>query len=191
MIKTIICALAATVVAPALAQPPSPAASASGPKSVTRSNFVAQLNSAFSADDTNHDGYLSSAEIQAAQGREVARLQAVAHAKLEAEFRQLDTNHDGQLSLQEFEAIAAVHRASPHSRSCNNSIPTTRRQDQPAGVPGTPPAAVRQGGPQSRWSLLLTAEAAGCLQEVDGPSLGAPPARDSRTILPWGAAQGS
>lgn len=107
--KTILCALAAVIVAPALAQAPKPPASPQGPKPVTRSSFIAQLNSAFAADDTNHDGYLSPAEIQAAQARELARIQAAARAKLEAEFRQLDTNHDGQLSLQEFEAIAAVH----------------------------------------------------------------------------------
>ena len=106
MIKTLICAAAAMSVAPALAQAPK-APAAPGP--VTRANFIAQLNSAFVADDTNHDGYLSLSEIQATQTRELARIEAAARAKLEAEFRRLDTNHDGQLSLQEFEAIATVH----------------------------------------------------------------------------------
>ena len=106
MIKTLICAAAAMSVAPALAQAPkAPATSGS----ITRTNYIAQLNSAFAADDTNHDGYLSLSEVQAAQARELARAQAAARARLEAEFRRLDTNHDGQLSLQEFEAIATVH----------------------------------------------------------------------------------
>lgn len=106
MIKTLVCMAAALTVAPALAQAPK-APPAPGP--VSRASFIAQLDSAFAADDTNHDGYLSSAEIQAAQARELAKVQAAARAKLEIEFRQLDTNHDGKLSLQEFEAIAAVH----------------------------------------------------------------------------------
>ena len=105
MIKTLICAAALLTVAPALAQ--APKAPAPGP--ITRTSFVAQLNSAFAANDTNHDGYLSVAEIQAAQARELEKAQAAARARLEAEFRQLDTNHDGQLSLREFEAIATVH----------------------------------------------------------------------------------
>jgi hypothetical protein len=106
VIKSLICAAAAISVAPALAQAPK-APPAPGP--VTRANFIAQLNSAFAADDSNHDGYLSVSEIESAQAREVARVEAVARARLEAEFRRLDTNHDGQLSLQEFEAIATVH----------------------------------------------------------------------------------
>ena len=105
MTKTLLCAAAALTVTPALAQ--APMTPAPGP--ITRASFIAQLNSAFAANDTNHDGYLGVAEIQAAQARELAKVQAAARARLEAEFRQLDTNHDGQLSLREFEAIATVH----------------------------------------------------------------------------------
>lgn len=78
------------------------------PKPITRSEFMTQLNSGFAAMDTNHDGFLSPAEIQAAQENDRQKVQAAARAKLAAEFKQLDTNHDGQLSLQEFEAIAVV-----------------------------------------------------------------------------------
>ncbi|HJP68796.1 MAG TPA: hypothetical protein VJ846_07825, partial [Sphingomicrobium sp.] len=89
MTKTLIFAAAAMSVAPALAQAPkAPAA----PSPISRANFVAQLNSAFAAVDTNHDGYLSISEIEAAQAREVARAQAAAKAAAEAEFRRLDTN---------------------------------------------------------------------------------------------------
>lgn len=106
MIKTLLGVAAVLTVAPAPAQAPK---APSGPGPISRTSFIAQLDAAFSADDTNHDGYLSPAEIQAAQARELAKVQAAARAKLEIEFRHLDTNHDGKLSLQEFEAIAAVH----------------------------------------------------------------------------------
>jgi hypothetical protein len=91
------------------AQTQKPATVASPPSPITRAQFLNQLNSAFAAIDTNHDGLLSLAEVQAGQARDLQKAQAAARAKLDAEFRQLDTNHDGQLSLQEFEAIATVH----------------------------------------------------------------------------------
>lgn len=90
---------------------PSPAAAQAPqqPKPVTRAQFDAQLDAAFAAMDTNHDGSLSLAELQAAQQRDLQRAQAALRAKLDAEFKRLDTNHDGQLSLQEFEASVTVH----------------------------------------------------------------------------------
>ena len=81
---------------------------AQAPKPVTRAEFIAQSNAAFAANDTNHDGFISLAEMQAAQNRDLQKAQAAVRAKLEAQFRQLDTNHDGQLSLQEFLAMATV-----------------------------------------------------------------------------------
>jgi 5-hydroxyisourate hydrolase-like protein (transthyretin family) len=78
------------------------------PKSVSRSEFIAQTDTAFAQVDTNHDGFISASEMQAAQQRDLEKVQAAARAKLEAEFKQLDTNHDGQLSMQEFLAIATV-----------------------------------------------------------------------------------
>jgi Ca2+-binding EF-hand superfamily protein len=96
-------AAAAIIASPLAAQAPQQ------PKPVTRQEFITQLNSAFAAIDTNHDGYLSLSEIQAAQQRDLEKAQAILRARLEAEFRRLDTNHDGQLSLQEFEAMETVH----------------------------------------------------------------------------------
>jgi Ca2+-binding EF-hand superfamily protein len=86
----------------ALAQAPQ------APKPVTRAEFAAQANALFATNDANHDGFISLSEMQAAQGRDLQRVQAAARAKLQAEFKQLDTNHDGQLSLPEFMAIGTV-----------------------------------------------------------------------------------
>lgn len=105
MTRIFIFAIAAVAVSPAFAQAPKPA----GPQNVTRASMISQLNAAFAANDTNHDGYLSASEVQAAQARDLAKVQAAARAQLEAQFKQLDTNHDGQISLQEFEALATVH----------------------------------------------------------------------------------
>jgi Ca2+-binding EF-hand superfamily protein len=98
--------VAASGAAPTQAQ--KPVTVAAPPSPITRAQFLNQLNSGFAAIDTNHDGSLSLAEIQAGQQRDLAKVQAAARAKLEAQFRQLDTNHDGQLSLAEFQAIASV-----------------------------------------------------------------------------------
>jgi Ca2+-binding EF-hand superfamily protein len=75
---------------------------------VSRANVVAQLDNTFKSVDTNHDGFISSAELAAQQTKELAALQAQARAKLEADFKQLDTNKDGQLSFAEFAAVASV-----------------------------------------------------------------------------------
>lgn len=104
MTKTLILAAAAAVL-------PLTAVAAQAPqqgKPMTRGEFIAQVDAGFAAIDTNRDGFISPAEMQAAQARDLEKVQAAARAKMEAEFKQLDTNHDGRLSLQEFQAIASV-----------------------------------------------------------------------------------
>lgn len=71
-------------------------------KPVTRAAVAAQLDSAFAAADTDHDGFLSVSEVQALENRELQKVQAALRARAEAQFKALDTNKDGQLSLQEF-----------------------------------------------------------------------------------------
>lgn len=84
----------------AAAQPPA----STQPKPVTRAAVAAKLDSAFAAADTNHDGYLSVAEVQALENSELQKVQAALRARAEAQFKALDTNKDGQLSFQEFVA---------------------------------------------------------------------------------------
>jgi Ca2+-binding EF-hand superfamily protein len=83
---------------PARSQAPAP------PKPVARADFVKKVDSQFDALDTNHDGSLSKAEVEAAEQRILQQLNAVRQQRVQAQFKQLDTNHDGQLSLQEFAA---------------------------------------------------------------------------------------
>jgi Ca2+-binding EF-hand superfamily protein len=78
------------------------------PQPVTRASVVAGLDSTFKSVDTNHDGFISPAELTAQQNKELQALQAQARAKLQQDFKQLDTNKDGSLSFAEFSAVATV-----------------------------------------------------------------------------------
>jgi len=77
---------------------------AAQPHPVTRATVAGQLDSAFAAADTNHDGSLNTAEIQGYENKEVQRIEAALRARLQAQFKILDTNKDGQLSWAEFSA---------------------------------------------------------------------------------------
>ena len=92
--------------APAAAQAPNQTAAA--PRPISRADFATQADNAFATNDTNHDGFISLGEMQAAQARDLQRVQGAARAKLQAEFKALDTNHDGQLSVAEFVAVARI-----------------------------------------------------------------------------------
>ena len=81
------------------------------PKPVARADLVKTLDANFAAADTNHDGFLSKSEIDAAETKALQQLQALRERQLRAEFNQLDTNHDGQLSFQEFVAAAGTVKA--------------------------------------------------------------------------------
>ena len=83
---------------------PAAAAQQPQPHPVTRSQFISTTSAAFGEMDTNHDGYLSAAELQAAQGKALQEVQAALRARIQAQFKALDTNKDGQLSLAEFSA---------------------------------------------------------------------------------------
>jgi len=87
---------------PALALASAAAGQSAAAKPVSRADFVKRLDAQFGALDTNHDGSVSKAELQAAQARSI-------QARLQAEFKQLDTNHDGQLSYAEFAAAAHIN----------------------------------------------------------------------------------
>lgn len=110
----IVAAMAAPSIAVAAprAASPSNAPAASAQKPMTRAEFIANVQARFKAMDTNHDGVLNSAEVAAAQQKEIAEATAVEQQRAETEFTRLDTNHDGQLSKAEF--MAAVPAVKPN-----------------------------------------------------------------------------
>lgn len=92
------------IAALSLASPVAAQQGSAQPKPVTRAAVAAKLDGAFAAADTNHDGFLSVAEVQALENSELQKVQAALRARAEAQFKVLDTNKDGQLSLQEYAA---------------------------------------------------------------------------------------
>jgi hypothetical protein len=78
------------------------AAAQTAPKSITRTDYLKGVDSHFNAADTNHDGFVSKAELVVQQQRELDQAKARLNQQLQAKFNQLDTNKDGKLTLQEF-----------------------------------------------------------------------------------------
>jgi Ca2+-binding EF-hand superfamily protein len=111
---------AAAPAAAAIAAAPSPAPAKPAAPAATTPNRTAVLNSMatnFKAIDTNGDGTLNAAELQAAEAKvQQNRINAI-RGKVEAEFTKLDTNHDGQLSKAEFMAAAPTASSTPPNGS--------------------------------------------------------------------------
>ena len=109
MSRSLILAAAAALALPgaALAQTAPPA-----PKPIPRADFIRNVDTHFGAIDTNHDGNLSKAEVDAEQQRETRQAIARIRQQLQTQFTRLDTNKDGQLSLQEFIAVTPPIRPS-------------------------------------------------------------------------------
>jgi Ca2+-binding EF-hand superfamily protein len=99
--KMLLCAAAALLPlsSAALAQNPPPA-----PKPVARADYAKTLNTRFNVVDSNHDGYISKAELAVEQQNELQQARTRINQQLQAKFKELDTNKNGQLSLQEFMA---------------------------------------------------------------------------------------
>src|SRR5438270_10969123 len=72
------------------------------PKPVARADYVKSVDAHFNGADTNHDGFLSKAELAAQAERDLATAKTRLNQTLTAKFQQLDTNQDGKLTLQEF-----------------------------------------------------------------------------------------
>jgi Ca2+-binding EF-hand superfamily protein len=100
VVRSIIIAIAAA----ASVAGPAVAAQQGAPQTIKRSDVVAKLDAGFAAADTNHDGFLSAAEMQGEQNKELQNVRSALEAKIRAAFNQLDTNKDGQLSFAEFSA---------------------------------------------------------------------------------------
>ena len=86
----------ALIAAPLLAQTAQP---------IPRATFIATVDAQFKSLDTNHDGVVTRAELEAHEQRAAAALAAQRAAAL---FAQADSDHNGQLSLAEFTRLAAA-----------------------------------------------------------------------------------
>ena len=112
--------LAVSVSAPALAAPQllgavqaAAAAPAAPAKPPTRAEVIRSAGTNFAELDTNKDGSLSKAEVDAAQARSQQRATANLTLRINQEFAKLDTDRSGQLSLNEFRAAAPAIRPNP------------------------------------------------------------------------------
>jgi Ca2+-binding EF-hand superfamily protein len=105
--------IAAAIALPASVQA-APAQKATGqaaaPQTISKADFLKDVDTRFNAIDANHDGVISKEEIAAAQAKALQQAQAAEDQRIEAEFKKLDTNKDGQLSLAEFKAAAPALR---------------------------------------------------------------------------------
>jgi hypothetical protein len=88
---------AQTAAAPSTARPPLP----------TRATVQKNLDTQFKGIDSNGDGTLNAAEINAAEAKVIQGRMAAVRGRVEGEFARLDTNKDGSLSKAEFMALAA------------------------------------------------------------------------------------
>jgi Ca2+-binding EF-hand superfamily protein len=79
---------------------------AQAPQQVSKAQFTQTIDASFNNVDANKDGFVTRAEIEAAQNKELQALKAREQQQLQAEFTKLDTNKDKQLSMAEFQAAA-------------------------------------------------------------------------------------
>ena len=88
----------------------SSAAAQTAPKPIGRAEYLKTVDGRFNLADTNHDGFISKAELLAQQQRDLEQAKSRVNQQLTASFNRLDTNHDGKLSLQEFLGAAPPMR---------------------------------------------------------------------------------
>ena len=83
-----------------------------------RADVQKQVDGNFDKGDTNNDGFLSQAEVQAMTSKALQTLEP----KIDAEFKTLDKDGNGQISLAEF-------RAAAHAKLGQNPAATLQRFD--------------------------------------------------------------
>ena len=105
--------VSAAIFAPPVAMAAQSNAAAPAAQPVTRTALSSQIDASFARLDSNGDKSLNSAEIEAAQKRQVAEAQGVITKRIESEFAKLDSDKNGQLSLAEFKAAAPTPKTAP------------------------------------------------------------------------------
>ena len=77
-------------------------------QTLSRAQLTQKIEADFKSSDTNGDGRITKAEIQAALQRRAAQATTAVHQQQQAEFNKLDTNKDGKLTLTEYQAGTAI-----------------------------------------------------------------------------------
>jgi Ca2+-binding EF-hand superfamily protein len=80
-----------------------------------RTDVISNANGRFRELDTNKDGSLTKAEVDAAQARAQQRASAAIQQQVTQEFTRLDTDKNGQLSQAEFRAAARPIKIDPNA----------------------------------------------------------------------------
>lgn len=104
---------AAPAAAAVQARPATTAPKPAAQPAPTRAGMIKNLDATFKAIDTNGDGTLNAAELQAAEAKTQQQRIAQLRARVDAEFTKLDTNKDNQLSKAEFMAAAPTGSNTP------------------------------------------------------------------------------
>ena len=95
-----------------------PAQNTTGPaqaaQPLSRAAYLQRVDNSFVTVDTNKDGFMDRAEIEAAETKVMSARKAVALRQREEAFRKMDANKDGSLTLQEYNSalVAAPLRKS-------------------------------------------------------------------------------
>jgi Ca2+-binding EF-hand superfamily protein len=96
--------------AAALALAASPALAQTQPaaqdQTLTRAIVLDESQASFKSIDSNNDGNLTKAELEASQAKALQQANAARDKDIEADFKKLDSNNDGSISLAEFKAVA-------------------------------------------------------------------------------------
>lgn len=108
-----------------------PAQNTTGPAQATqplsRALYMQRVDNSFVTVDTNKDGFMDRAEIEAAETKVMSARKSTALRQRETAFRNMDSNKDGSLTLQEYNAaLVAAPLSKPDATPVLNRLDTNK-----------------------------------------------------------------